>query len=277
MPSVSEPPFNRTARNETEPMVVVIAGTHSSGKTTLLQDFEIGKLSELSLGEEIEYPDFGYGIIEASDGTQHATITVPEAATQLTRQLQRPDLLTDNYSIDFQFNVDFDAASRIHEAIFAMSALKKHLLGAGHMTSPSTVGRDLVISDRSPFEGVIYGYIRTGVTDVDTFAHKKGTRVGFWANWVHSFVDAVILTSHDEVDFESSPVRPNDPAMRENVAKSIAANYHAIMPDGTVTVITGNETERLAKSTKFILSLINMSSQKPNQLPFSAWNEAVLV
>lgn len=255
-----------------KPAVVVITGTHSFGKTTLLNDIETGKLSDLGL-YDYEYNDFGYGLLEAENGT-HPFITVPESARRLADLFHRLDLLTDSYSLDFQLEIESSALFRIIAATNMAKELSRELVGDGVIEPSQSVISPIVIPDRGPLDGIVYSKLR--IPDENMDAVNGSPRTGFWSEWLKESVDLVVITDYRDVPFEPDEARLEDIKFRELVAESIESSYRQFLDESSVTVINGNRAERRIKLLALLGQTGNYGDIVRKVEPYARWGSIIL-
>jgi hypothetical protein len=262
--------------NDVNPLVCVITGTHSSGKSTLLGGIEQAKIGELGVVHQ-EYDDFGYGIVEDPEsGRKFAVITVPEAARWLAYLYARPDFLAESYNFDFQLAIDAETVSRIYGAMTIAKSVVAQLVSRNDLAKDDIL-RPVILSDRGPLDGLVYSDTRLGVTDVDVAYHRKGTRVGFTAALLASMVDSVIIADHTETPFDVDDVRLDDIRFRDEIAKRIAANYRRFMPEQSIIQVEGDRIRRKEKVCTFLASRLGLATVQTASLPYSEWNSVELV
>lgn len=271
----------------TEILRATLIGTHSSGKSTLRNSLETAELTDIGIGGG-EYEDFGYGVWTVGSGSEAEellVVTVPEAARWLADQYNKPSKLAEDYTFDFQREIDFHTIMRRHKAESLVSAVLKKLdLNSGQP-------RVAVVSDRSALDGVVYsglripeqtdhvgGSAREGYTGVPPGTPNSQARTGVMSEWLNSFIDQVYIVDHTEVPFESDDARLADSKFRERVAEAIAINY-AELHFGEPVIIRGNETERKDKmishlgSTCLRLEEINAMRNQRRIRPYSEWGK----
>jgi hypothetical protein len=234
-----------------ETVVAVITGTHSAGKSTLLAGFEQGKLSDLVVRDRI-YDDLGYGIVDSPNG-QRALITVPETARWLADRVKRPDFLAENYSLDFQLDIDALVKSRIHAAIGSTGEVVNALLEQGKLSPSKATMKPVVLSDRGPLDGVIYSQER--MPDQDTNMMNGLSRLGHNATWMRGAVDLVIVADATDIPFERDEARLDDVVMRQRIAQSVLSQYGALVSAEDLAVVSGSREERHAQVASLLATL----------------------
>jgi len=256
-----------------ESSLVIVTGTHSSGKSTLVSGIEQGKLAEL--GDNYPFTgnryadDLGYGMLDSPDG-QRFVITVPETARWLAEEVGRPDLLAENYSLTFQYDIDALATYRIGAAVGATSSVMEQLMKQGLLEFSDIASKPLIVSDRGPLDGVIYSTER--IHDRDTNLMDGYPRAGSHAEWTRQAASLVIVSDDQDVPFEKDAARLDDNLLRQEIARRILLNYGDIMPEDSLVVVSGNADERLAETKRILGSLHRF--QKGIRLPLSEDQQA---
>jgi len=261
-----------TEQHIDRPAVVVITGTHSSGKSTLLSDIEVGKLSTLGIYDD-GYNDLGYGFLETDNGTQ-PYITVPESARRLADAYHRPDLLTDHYDLDFQLEIDFQALCRINTATHAADELPRALLDEGLIESSQPVITPIIIPDRGPLDGIVYSKLQLPGENVDII--RGSPRTGFWSEWLKSSVDIVVITDYKDVPFEADEARLEDARFRQKVDEAIKRSYRQFLDERSIVAISGNRIERREKLLSLLGRISNFGSIVRTMEPYAKWESVKL-
>jgi|GEM_PF-5295338 hypothetical protein len=257
-----------------KPAVVVLTGTHSSGKSTLMSDVELGKLSDIDTPDP-EYDDFGYGLVKA-DGGLHPYVTVPESARRLANlYYHHPDSLAENYTLDFQLNVESDALFRIHSATEMATQLTGKFIEGGVISPAQPEVTPIVISDRGPLDGIIYSKLLIPGEDMDVVGGSP--RTGFMSEWLKSFVNLVVITDFKDVPFEADEARLEDAQFRQLVGENIESGYRQFLDEGSVVVISGNREERRCKLEELLgqISNYNTIPARPSE-PYKNWRSIEL-
>jgi len=208
--------------------LVVITGTHSAGKTTLFNDLQ-----------------------DHLPKTECTNVAFSEeaATTYATTQPGKELSLTDGYTPEDQVIIEVNNFGAITEAVDSTQS------------SDDTHPGGLVISDRSPLDGLAYAMLRTGedqrlVSMYETYSSAQNSAGNTvpgvflpWAQWVSKFtqryVDLVIIPDHTEVPFEDNGLRESDVNFREEVAETIARLYKNIVGRERILVVAGSREERL--------------------------------
>jgi hypothetical protein len=254
---------------------VVITGTHSAGKSTLLSGLEDGKLSDLGVLHP-EYDDFGFGVQQDShSGIEIPVITVPESARWLAVDVHnRPDLLAENYQLDFQLSIDAETIFRFHAGNELAATAIKNMQREGLLMGASSHMQPLVVSDRGPLDGVVYSELRC---DGDTNKINGFSRTGFATEWLKSFIDLVVISDHSSIPFEFDGARMEDHKLRNDIAECIDANYRTVMPEESVTTLHGDEQDRKHSLLKEVSrSISGKTNYSKPSLPFQAWGTVKL-
>jgi len=263
-----------TEHSISDPSFIVITGTHSAGKSTLLSDIEVGKLETLGITNiEGEYDDFGYGLAESDSGIR-PFVTVPETARWCADLYKRPDFLAENYNLGFQLNIDSQALFRTHAAAFATKSLTASLKESGDIPSSQTVINPLVVSDRSAMDGVVYSELRI---PKDTNIVFGSPRTGFISEWLKTYTDLAVVVDHNEVEFEDDAARLSELDFRDTVNRSIRLNYEHFLGSEKVVSICGNRENRVQKFLQLIGQVANTSADRQFNRPYQEWSQITLV
>ena len=255
-----------STRYPIETPLAIITGTHSAGKSTLLSDLEQGKLNDLGVYDE-EYTDFGYGVIDSPTG-KRALVTIPETARWYAGLYDRPDLLAENYNLDFQLSIDSLVIFRAHAATALSQAVKNKLIERGELPDASIL-EPIVVSDRGPLDGIIYSEAR--ILDRDTNIVNGSPRTGFHTEWLKSFVDLVIIADHKDIASEADAARLDDDALRQKIGESTVRNYTQFMPEGMVHIVSGDQEARKAEVKKLLAPLTYDERITRKALAYEKW------
>ena len=261
-----------TEQHIDRPPIIVVTGTHSSGKSTLLSDIEVGKLSTLGIDDD-GYNDLGYGFLETDNGTQ-PYITVPESARRLADIFHRPDLLTTHYDLDFQLEIDFQALCRINAATHMADELTEVLLDEGLIESSQPVITPIIIPDRGPLDGIVYSKLQLPGENVDIL--RGSPRTGFWSEWLKSVVDLVVITDYKDVPFEADEARLEDAEFRQLVGEAIESSYRQFLDERSIIAISGDRLERRDKLLSLLGHIGNYGSIVRTMEPFEKWGSIKL-
>jgi hypothetical protein len=269
-------PFDCNVPRETVIDQVVVTGTHSAGKTTLLNDY--GTQTELL--ESITGYKVPAGFAAAYERVDDVTVPIvvaPEAATYYAQKIAKNSrVVTDQYTIDDQIGMESTAKRLITRA----NIVAAHL---SHVLQPD-IARPLAIvaSDRSPLDGHVYSAIRTpdaeqelidmasvaNATGGKTPLHYAGCAIPYREN---ARVDAVgsfsiaFVTDHTEISLESSQYRSDDIQFRNQIAQSMTAYYKSILGDERVVALSGDRSERLKTFSVHIRALAHYMIEAESQ------------
>lgn len=256
-----------------KPAVVVVTGTHSSGKSTLISDIEAGKLSELGIYDH-DYDDFGYGLLETDDG-RHPYVTIPEAARRLADLSHNPSLLAEDYSLEFQLDIESDALFRIHTASAMALELTEDYLRENIISPNQPEIKPIAISDRGPLDGIFYSKLQLPDENVDII--NGSPRTAFMSEWLKSFVNLVVITDYRDMPFEPDQARLADAEFRRLVGNNIESGYRQFLDDESVVTIGGNRAERRAKLLELLGQIGSGSNIASRQLiPYENWESIEL-
>lgn len=252
-----------------DPVVGIITGTHSAGKSTLLSGIEAGKLNDLNV-HDTEYDDFGYAVIQDDTGNKHPLLTIPESARWWADIAKHADFLAENYTLDFQIAVDSHVVSRIHNAMHLARTVTSALIDRDGIPSSQPIVRPVILSDRGPLDGIVYSALR--LPDQDTNVINGSPRTGFMAEWLKSYVDLVIVADHAGVPVEIDPARLNDVQFRSNVATLIERSYKQILGEESVATVSGNQTSRHMELASLLSKLISSEATAArNNMDYRDW------
>ena len=252
-----------------ENFTAVVTGTHSSGKSTLLKDLELGKLSDLGINDN-EYSDFGFGVVsDPKDDEPLPLILIPEAARRLVTLYRRPDFVAENYTLDFQIAIDFDVVARIHTAHQLAARLPKRLMEEKLIDHGSKQKEPVVISDRGPLDGCVYSSIRC--LDEDTDVINGSPRTGFMTEWLKSFVNLVYITDHLEIPLEEDAARLADVEFRDQIARGIRANYSSFFDQDSIITLHGDRETRKTQLITTLSTKLDEDKKKYPPLPHRLW------
>lgn len=233
-----------------EPFVVAVVGTHSAGKSTLVQSFETGKLDDV-LDEELLYEDFGYGLVEPPEESPATPVViVPETALWCAKLSDQPDLLGKNWNLAFQLQVDGMYMLRSQAGIEIATRAVNKLVDTHPDFSDRDLTRPLVLTDRSVLEGL--AYTRAHLPGQDTDIIGGFPRAAFHKKWIAQYVDVTVLTDHTEVPFQADPSRVDDLTFRNDVAEQVTQDYHSALPSERIRTIQGNKEQRKAALNSLI-------------------------
>lgn len=231
------------------PGLVVVDGTHSSGKTTLLNDYFKGAaMLDETFDCYFPYKERGAGI---------PVFGVAEAATAYdawVRPARTESCLTSGYNLLDQAAIELTAFSSIEAAMIACGRRAKDL-GA-----PAGI----VLADRSPASGHVYARLRLGRTanNVDLREVCAASEGKLMTNpsaeyrvdiqqlgrtQLQGYCKLVLIPDHHEIDFEDNGLRQTDLDFRDAIATEMIAYYSGLLGATNVQHITGNRRERLAK------------------------------
>lgn len=228
----------RPEKSNELPYLVIITGTHSAGKTTLLN------------------------ALAGIDFTQ-PTQFVPEAATDYTSRLGKHNVTTDGYTFADQIGIEVHALSLI------ASAMDDIMTRAAN--TPES--RGLVVADRSMIDGAVYSRLRTPDADTDTlsmfdiehaiddssFNTVAGVRLPFRtlaASFLRRYCSLVLVANHEEVELEDNGLRDADSDFRDIVATNIVEAYSKLLDARKVKSVQGTPAGRKRLAQDYIQELL---------------------
>jgi nicotinamide riboside kinase len=242
---------------EQEVYQVAITGTHSSGKSTLLNSFEMGKIQEIGVFDS-DYDDFGFGLLNSDSDQAVPVITVPEAATYYADLSNRPALLSTEYNIHVQSSVEVEHLFRTVDAYRLMPDVVNHMLIHGLINAINA--KSVMLIDRGPLDGLVYSEVRLGPEqDIGLYIlGKNRSRTDFFRTILHKDVDMVLIAEHSEIPFEPSEYRAESEIMRNSVATKIEKKYQSEMSDNRVHIVRGSVDERHYQASELIQNHIEL-------------------
>ena len=240
---------------ESDVYQVSITGTHSSGKSTLLNLFERGSMNEFLIPEDSE--DLGWGAIYDIEHDQTVpVVTVPEAATWLANRMNWPEYLTTDYNHGVQTEIDAQHVHRLIEAYMTIPVVRAGVAARYGELSDATV----LMTDRSIADGLPYSANRTpDEPNIDVSPNVIGglnSRIFIAREMMNTYVDLVLIADHKEVPFQSSRLRTYDHALRDQVAEDISRYYFTNADNYQIRWLRGSGVERFELATDLILSHI---------------------
>jgi len=244
---------------------IAITGTHSAGKSTLMNDF----MQALDPLEGQLYPWLREATFTLASGITIPIVGVTEAATDYAHTIAKdPSVMTHNYRMEHQIGVESIAFNRLlyggqrcAELAASYQSSNRRLIG-------------LLISDRTPLDGHVYSRLRLPAEeqvyiDMEHVAQFTGGRPPKTVHdspipyrWrirrsVREMVDIALLPDHTEVAFEHTDVRIEGEAFRDTVANAINAYYSRLLTADQVQVVHGSREERLTAVATHALQLIS--------------------
>lgn len=243
----------------------VVTGTHSSGKTTVTDDFARGSF--------VPYPDIdiavGFGIrqtVQVLDGgAECPVIVVPEAARRycsitnnpaaMLKPSIFPQLDVERIGEDM-INVGIELASRaaveingqrIAALLFDRSPLDAHIYS--ELIDPMHTHDEVNIAAYLQASALLY----VGVVDKELVVNyrqqlEKDARQ----------IDRVFFTDETEVLFENDGQRVEDLQFRQEVANKLRQRYAEVLGPDAIHMLTGN---RIAREQSLRLGVKQMIQQ----------------
>jgi hypothetical protein len=245
----------------------VATGTHSAGKSTVIEAFNDDAFTEeYGIGLTDPYdlaPKYIGGLLE---GTDVPIITGEEAMTAYARINGHPNLATTGYTFERQIAIESMAQWIITEAM----AIAMH--AATDLQPDKPVRRGIVFVDRSALDGLPYSSLRTDndQENIDVRQVEMATigwdayptaksRVWPLRKWNRDFMreycDIAFIADHTEVPIEDNGFRQTDEDFRQKVAELID-DYYASVLGAKVIRLRGNPLKRQAAVTKSFKSLL---------------------
>ena len=220
----------------------VVTGTHSSGKSTLVESF---RDTDLTLEYGIPEP-FGFDLLDLGDPDNSPVldkriplITIGEAATDYAQQQGNPALIGDEYSLATQQKIERLGMFNLAKAqVVLAGAINRARSEFGH---DSIANVALTLSDRWPTDGKPYSQLRLPEADSDMIGTYP-FRQEQLRNAVSS-LDFVFLTKPQEVPFERTTARPSDAQLRDNIHDELLELYKDISQN-PIFELQGTKSER---------------------------------
>ncbi len=250
-----------------EIFLCVATGTHSAGKSTVIEAFSNDAFTDeygISFTDPYDLaPKYKGSLLE---GTDVPIITGEEAMSAYARIKRLPDLATTGYTFERQIAVEIMAQSIIKDAVtIAMNVATK--------TQPDKPLRQgIVFVDRSAMDGLPYSLLRTNndqenidVRQVeiatigwDAYPTAK-SRVWPLRKWNRDFMreycDIAFIADHSEVSIEDNGFRQTDEDFRQEIAE-LMDDYYVSVLGAKVIRLRGNPLERQAAVTESFKGLL---------------------
>lgn len=263
--------------DEAEPAIevnyVVVDGTHSAGKSTLID-------SILAESDLVKGPDFyfGGGILSKAgrrypfycatrdiDGVKVPIVLSSEMASQYDDSHPGQNVLTDNYNQYDQAAITFRAFFGTQEA----ASLAAHM--ATNFQPHRQNKAAMVITDRSPVAGFVYAETRLPEADhrqvdVNAMAEHDGLMltgvntppVPLYA-WVSEFMrlcDLVVIPDHHEVSLVDDGRRVMDDELRDAMAANVRQAYTEMVGAEKICDLRGDPEQRSTQFSQYIERLL---------------------
>jgi hypothetical protein len=253
-------------RSNTLALEMAVVGTHSSGKTSVIEYFNDQRLESDC---DITSP-FGLGIIAVNGGFVDMAsgdpdllvpvLTIEEAARAYGKRVGDMSKLGANYSANVQRQIDVDAAANIAASRSAFSKANQGLRQLdlsvyGYSGKIANLG--VILGDRERLDGRAYSQLRTPGEDNEPLDAKLTLRKWF-NDAVRTSNDCIFIADETEVPFSSSIDRAADINLRRNIQAEIRALYGAAC-SGLVMDLIGSVEQR-ADYIKSVVSLFFNSS-----------------
>lgn len=255
--SFSDFPFDCDIPRETVMDQVVVTGTHSAGKTSLLEDYG----TQTKLLEEVT----GYKVpanfsanYEYAEGMPVPVVIAPEAATYYADTVAKNNrVVTDQYTVEHQIGIE-SVAKRLITRAQVVAAHLAHRL----QPDPDIRPRAIVVSDRSQLDGHVYSRIRTPNAEQELIdmAHVAlatggkapknyvGHAIPYREDARQNAADSLgiaFIADHSEILFNHSEYRVDDIQLRDKIAHSMIDYYETVLGSDRLVRLSGNRIERL--------------------------------
>lgn len=224
-----------------------ITGTHSSGKSTLLNDLIncSNAITELpDAPKVVPYPKF-----RRLDGI--AAAFIPEATTAYMQYTGLNTLATTDYSREHQVAMEDYGLSLI---MSGFTELTEYLDTTKEMNG-------LIIADRTPLDGPVYRTKRfpgdnpwVSGFDNETQLHRRSYNTveevqlhkeNMWSDFLNRYCDFVIIPDHTEISLEDNGTRLLDETFRQEIADNMMDIYLKSVGQDKIHVVRGSHLERL--------------------------------
>lgn len=229
---------------------VVVDGTHSGGKTTLIQDYVAQK--ELLPDDGADFGTkhgFTYPYVcvtENVDGIEVPVVISSEAALSRAQKYPWRKMLTEEYNTVDQGAITFHAALNIVTGASYAARM------ADKLQPNAALPFGVTLSDRGPLSGYVYADTRLpgynhDVFDMRDFFDLSGPTPTYTnlRPRIEAFVstcDLAVIPSHKRVKFEASEYREEDLELRRQIARGVHAAYRERVEK--VATLSGSRPER---------------------------------
>jgi hypothetical protein len=231
-----------------------ITGTHSSGKTTLLEGLMgsstvIPELPDVM--DAIPYPKF-----RRLEGIP--VVFVPEATTAYMQRTGKENFATTAYSREDQLAVEEYGLSLI---MSAFTGLVEYLTAVNET-------KGLVLADRTPLDGTVYRSSRLPgdspwVSGFETemtlhgraFNTVEGVALNYetmWSDFLNRYCDFVIIPDFTEVPLDDNGARLPDREFRQDIAMNIDRAYRDAGLVKNTDIVRGTPAERIDQTMEII-------------------------
>jgi predicted ATPase len=206
---------------------MLITGTHSSGKTTVIDGFRDVEL-EASLGIPESY---GFSVQDIQiDGENGPTglavpvLSVGEAATKYASSLNDLSVLGENYTFEHQRKIEIEADGALQMARVALVKAVRSLRATNEYDNLANAA--VVLADRGPIDGGVYSKLRIPEEDDDTL-NGFPLRDSFRAH-ANASLDCVFIADKSDTPFDQTAGRPADGELRDKIDEYLSAAYSNI-------------------------------------------------
>lgn len=231
--------------------IVIVDGTHSSGKTTVIRDYidshQIITDPELDFGptKDRTYPNVC--VAEEIGGLVVPVVISAESATIYAGMHPSRNVLTSGYNRIDQGAITIRALIDIYRSRVMASFMARKL----QPDNPKPIG--IALADRGPLSGIIYG--RTSLPEQDHFnfranqifdlassEHRIDLQVAI-SEFCRQNITA-LLTDYEEIPFEAGQLRKSDMSFRSQVAAGVESIYHQAFDTSHIYKLRGSRVER---------------------------------
>jgi nicotinamide riboside kinase len=232
-----------------------ITGTHSAGKTTLLDGLinystAIDELPDAP--KTIPYPKF-----RRLDGV--AVAFVPEATTAYMHHTGLNTLATTDYSREHQVAMEE----------YGLSLIMSGFTELAEYLAFTKEKHGLILTDRTPLDGPVYrtkrlpgddpwvsGFINETLLHgrtFNTFEDVQLNKENMWSDFLKRYCDFVIIPDHTEIALEDNGTRLLDETFRQEIADKMKEIYIKSVGLEKIHVVQGSHSERL-RSTQTVIN-----------------------
>lgn len=237
--------------------VAVVTGTHSSGKTTVIDEY-----ARHSVPVQAD-PDFGLRVVKQTVGdTILSVVVVPEAARQYCSLTKNPRAMLAP-SIYPQLDVERLGESMINYA--TMVACKQAQTIAGYHVAA-------LLLDRSPLDALSYGaliaphqshravtlrdWLRNSATMFGSPSESAVIDIQTRLEQDAKQIDRVFFTNEAEVTFETDGQRIEAADFRTAIAHDLRKRYEVVVGKNAITDLNGNEETRVTLLRQEVVNML---------------------
>ncbi len=235
----------------------VISGTHSAGKTALLNDLlDVGiHIPEMPDTTLVPYPsyrmigDVAFGFVpEATTAYMNVVGDITLATNGYTREHQ---IAMEDYALSLTMSGLADLASHIKD-----NNIRAGVLLADRTSLDGTAYRALRIPTDSPW---VNGYDTDRVLYGEPFNKVQGVELHYermWDDFLRRYCDFAIFPNHSELALEDNGTRLVDDEFRNAVGQLMLAKYTHAVGKEKIHIVSGDRNDRLAQLLSVITAIV---------------------